>query len=251
MKKTLAERISERLVALDKNPSSAALEAGLGRSAVRDILAGKARKPQAETIAALARVLQCSVAYLLGETDDPTSHTSDRFSDYDPTTMEITAILEAGVYREDGPYESATDQGRAKEENFAYKDLRLKDLAISLYEMGDDSLAGLHILKGDVLTVAYDFLNDEVALRDGMIVVCKYSPRDAGVHERCARLVEIVDGTVRLTLGPNSNKYRTLTFPEPAEKSEGLFYGWDVDPPGKAYVEGVVVRITRAAKVVM
>ncbi|MCZ4091673.1 helix-turn-helix transcriptional regulator [Sinorhizobium psoraleae] len=66
MSEILKERIKSRMAALGKNPSSVALEAELGRSAVRDILSGKAKNPGYATVAAIARVLDCSVQYLTG-----------------------------------------------------------------------------------------------------------------------------------------------------------------------------------------
>lgn len=249
MKKTLAERISERLLILDKNPSSVALEAGLGRSAVRDILAGKAKKPQANTVAALARALECSVAYLMGETDDPLSRTADEFADFDPRLAQVWGRLEAGVYRErDNPAE--VHEGDARQV-LIYKDLRLKEKSVTVFEMGDNSLSGIQIVKGDLLTVAFHVLEDEVTLRDGMIVVCQYAPADPNIVETSARIVEIADGEVSLKFASEGYGGRTLTFPEPLEKEGGFFVGWDVSPAGKAYVVGVVVRVTRSAKVVM
>lgn len=53
------------------NQKNVALAAGLSATAMRDVLKGRSKNPGVETLAALAGVLGVSVAYLIGETDDP------------------------------------------------------------------------------------------------------------------------------------------------------------------------------------
>lgn len=66
-------RLIERLKALmaEENMTPAELNrrAGLARTAVGDILAGKVRSPKLETLEALAQVFHVPVAYLIGESD--------------------------------------------------------------------------------------------------------------------------------------------------------------------------------------
>lgn len=63
---TLIDRIQSRLDATGKNASSVADEIGANRSLVRDILVGKSRSPSLDTVRALCRPLECSLAYLVG-----------------------------------------------------------------------------------------------------------------------------------------------------------------------------------------
>lgn len=63
----LAERIQERLQATGKTARGASLEAGLGADAIRIILDGRSASPRMKTISALAEVLDCSVAHLMGD----------------------------------------------------------------------------------------------------------------------------------------------------------------------------------------
>ena len=65
----LQQRIRERLDLLRRNPREASLAAGLGPDAIRTILSGRSKSPRGDTLAALARELQCDVNYLLGATD--------------------------------------------------------------------------------------------------------------------------------------------------------------------------------------
>lgn len=69
----LVERLKERLEACGTNASRASLETGFGRQCIRDVLMGKSKSPSVAFVAAAARVLNCSVAYLVGEVDEPGS----------------------------------------------------------------------------------------------------------------------------------------------------------------------------------
>ncbi|MEH3109002.1 MAG: helix-turn-helix transcriptional regulator [Agrobacterium cavarae] len=66
----LIQRIEERLAACNTNTSRASLATGLGRQYIRDIVVGKSKSPSLQGLTAVARVLGCSVSYLIGETDD-------------------------------------------------------------------------------------------------------------------------------------------------------------------------------------
>ncbi len=66
----VAERIRARLDALGKTARGASLEAGLSPDAIRGVLRGMSKTPRGETLQRLARVLDCSITYLLGESDD-------------------------------------------------------------------------------------------------------------------------------------------------------------------------------------
>lgn len=60
----LAERLRDRMFEVGTNPARAALDSGLGIDYVRDILRGKVKSPSAEALAAIAKTLDCSMAYL-------------------------------------------------------------------------------------------------------------------------------------------------------------------------------------------
>ncbi|MCJ8518983.1 DNA-binding Xre family transcriptional regulator [Pseudorhizobium tarimense] len=63
---TLSERIIFRLEQIGKTPARASSEAGLGNTAIRDIITGKSKAPTLATIEALCEPLECSLGYLVG-----------------------------------------------------------------------------------------------------------------------------------------------------------------------------------------
>lgn len=67
----VADRIRERLTALELTPRAASLRANRQPFTVRDILSGKNSNPKADLIVDLARALVCSTDYLLGLSGTP------------------------------------------------------------------------------------------------------------------------------------------------------------------------------------
>jgi len=70
----LTHRITERLKATGQTQNGAAITAGLDRTTVRDILAGKSKNPRRDTLEKLADVFQCSVEWLVTGRENNTSH---------------------------------------------------------------------------------------------------------------------------------------------------------------------------------
>lgn len=259
MSTIVAERIRLRMEELGKNPSGLALEAGLGRSAVRDILSGKARNPQFSTLLSLSVPLECSVAYLMGEIDKPYKEGgNNRYSDFDAQPAEVRAILETGVYRQRGPAADAFSfpvkpPYGTYERFLAYKDLRLPEHNVTLYEMGDNSLDGLGILKGDILTVAYHILDDAIALRDGMLVVAEYEPSSIPASELSARIVKLNGNQGLLECNSRGQEISPIRFriEDSPFPNNLLPNSYSTEPDGFVNIQGVIVRVTRALPVVM
>lgn len=65
MNETLKARVRERLKALDKTPRAASVDAGLHPDTIRNVLRERSRKPRADSLAKMARALECSVDWLM------------------------------------------------------------------------------------------------------------------------------------------------------------------------------------------
>jgi hypothetical protein len=66
----LKERIGERVSALKISWRRASLEAGFEAGFIQDIITGRSQHPGEDALASLASVLECSSAYLAGQSDD-------------------------------------------------------------------------------------------------------------------------------------------------------------------------------------
>lgn len=243
---TLKERIRERMVAMGKNPSSVAIEAKLSRSAVRDILSGKAKNPGMLTIHAIADVLECTYSYLTGESDSlHPGEAKDILIDVFARASDISGTVEAGVYRQLPPqlekHEVSRDFGRRdrkplrSQHRYMYRDLYL-------YKVGDDSLEGLFITKGDLLTAVSDPAADSAP--DGALVIVAHRLPGTQVEELSARRVKRLSKGFTLSTVPAD--WDRTTYPDihVAEKLEE-FDRYRTHDGGLVIVEGVVVELTR------
>ena len=94
----VAQRVTDRLKALGKTARGASLEAGLSADAIRGIMRGMSKTPRGETLQRLSRVLECSVNYLLGETNDLSSVVA--LPSRDKLRAYVRGAVQAGDWRE-------------------------------------------------------------------------------------------------------------------------------------------------------
>jgi len=246
-KQSIAERIRNRLEELGKNPSAVALEAGLNRSAVQDILRGKAASPRLDTLQKLTGPLECSLEYLTGGSDDPgASPDAERtYALLDTTITSPSESLETGVFRENRFTPAAS-----KENAVVYRDPRRPHWSANLYLIGDETLAGIDIRKGDYATVLVPSLDEEIVLRSGMLVVVRREITQPVAHEISARIVEIHGDEVHLASRPASGSSSRLIVNmsdrHPGDQMAILSNSYFLKDGGSISVEGVVGRITRA-----
>jgi len=262
MSTIFADRIASRLEALGKNPSGVALEAGLGRSSVRDILVGKVASPRMDTLYKLTGPLECSLEYLTGLQDavEPPEHKERDTSPgwYDPIEIVAPTRLEIGVFRTDEadnlrmPTAAYNPPDRAysiDKRHLYYNDLRLPEHFFTLYELADTSLTELNILPGDTLTAAAPH-HGAVPLKRGTIVVIRRRLSN-GAEELSARFVDLVDGSIVLTSRSTEPKYKPIPIVDRPESEDlydsmgELFQNTHHTEDGQVEVEGLVVRVTR------
>lgn len=77
------------------NALAVSREAGLGNTAVSDIINEKNKNPSIPVARAIARVLKCNLAYLVGEQDDPLLSTQERGM----APVPIAGVAETGAFR--------------------------------------------------------------------------------------------------------------------------------------------------------
>jgi transcriptional regulator with XRE-family HTH domain len=243
---TLAERIQARLEALGKSASSVALEGGLSRSAVLDILRGKAASPRLDTLQKLTGPLECSLDYLAGASDEPgASPDHERMYALLDTSVTSPAIsLEAGVFRE-GKFTPA-----ARDDAVLYRDPRQPGWTADLYLIGDESLAGLGIRKGDIATVLEPSTEEGFPFKNGLVVAIRREISEPKAYEHSARVVEISGDKVHLVTRPASGTPNILTV-NMAEDQLGddfpmLGSYFLLEGGGTVEVLGVVARVTRS-----
>src|ERR1035437_448158 len=94
--KTLIERIVARMEALGTNAKQVSLVARLGNTAVYDIVNGKNLRPALPTIKAIAKSLECDLAYLVWDQPEPRR---DITSLQGMEPIPVIGVAEAGAFR--------------------------------------------------------------------------------------------------------------------------------------------------------
>lgn len=252
MASTLAERIEARLKALGKNPSSVALEAGLGRSSVRDIMTNGAN-PRLDTLRKLTGPLACSLDFLTGTTEKIEGEPVEFPEIAEPQRVQRIDVLEAGVFRKrsiDGEY---FGWQREIDTQFIYGDIRFPNAKLEMYLMGDDSLRFANILPGDLLTVA-NTPQALLPLRPGSLVVVYFRlDGPAKLSEMTARFVDTLDGDIVLKSTSPDPQFAEIRLGKPdltTETSEGYLdrgglANWYAVEGGAVLIWGIVLRMTR------
>lgn len=241
MTQTIADRIQLRLDALGKNPSGVALEAGLGRSSVRDILLGRASNPRMDTLLKLAGPLQCTVDYLIGETRHDTL-LPDFIGEFDPKPGEILSILRAGVFR---PSSAKEEEAVASLDRFiTYKDLRYPDHWISDFAMGDNSMDAIGIYKGDIISAISLKDEEEYTLKHGDLIIVNHSLGKPDIYENSLRFVEIDGDKILLTCKSLTQSIEPIVLGK--RLSSTFKYAWSVKDATSIILTGdLAVRVRR------
>ena len=252
MRSITLKRIAERLEALGKSASAASMQAGLGRSSIRDILSGKAKNPRIDTLRNLAGPLQCSIEYLLGESDVLDGTLLPRVPGdgraVSAVLMDSAWVIEFGVFR--SPSLSLKKRGLNRPLPLDYGDNRYPGYSFGVYLLDDDTLAPRNILKGDLLTVAEPFeASSIVPFNPGDIVVVSRMIGDNPAEERSARVVSIVDGRVNLLIAAEPEHDPIIIGDTPKQDDEVFSEDdlWNVYilEDGRITIDGVVVQVTR------
>lgn len=91
----LRDRLREMLDLRSKTAKEVSLAAELGATYVADILSGKSKNPQMTPLQAIAKVLNCNLQYLLGQSDTITADDGRR----GVQSMPVLYIAETGAFR--------------------------------------------------------------------------------------------------------------------------------------------------------
>ncbi|WP_298699214.1 XRE family transcriptional regulator [uncultured Brevundimonas sp.] len=196
----IKRRIQERLDATGLDMKSASLEAGLGETFVRDILK-RDREPSASKLQDLSRILGCTVAYLVGETDILDEDTARSAGDL-VTVNEHDVRLSAGpgaLFDE----ESAVGVWRFSRA-YLVNELRLSPASLAVVQVEGDSMEPT-LRSGDRVLIDHA---DRNPAKPGIYAIWD---SDATVVKRL-ELVPYSDPTelVLISDNKNHNQYRVL-----------------------------------------
>lgn len=213
---TLSDRLKHRLEVLDKSPIAASEEAGLGRDYVRDVIRGKKESISATAAPKLARVLQCSVEWLL---------TGDGEENFDPPAEPAPAIepfsggiryggvVEAGAFRETDPF---NQEGELRMIPLA-PDPRYPVAAQFAFEVSGNSMDKANMLPGMYVQAVeihtWERIHGEP--RDGRFVIVSRSRNGGPEREITVKQLRIYRDRLELVPHSSDEKHKPLVFPNP------------------------------------
>jgi len=242
----IAKRIQDRLDFLGKSASAASLEAGLGRSALQDILTGKSQNPRLDTLRKLTVPLECSLSYLSGDPPERLAKApqiewgeQENFGDAVHRT-EVVGSVEAGTIRA-----SEEDFSEFNPVVFLERDQRFPNSDLFGYVVNDRGLAHLNIQpENDVLFAVAPSAFSGPVRTGSILIVERLIPNafDADDHtgiETTAREVQYVGEELHLTMGGSSKPIII-----PAQQVSRFVSGDLLERPMVRFV-GLVVRLIR------
>lgn len=181
---TVADRIRLRLEALGKNASAVALEAGLSRSSVLDILKGKAANPRLDTLQKLTGPLECSLDYLTGSAPpESTSHhtrTWEEYSNLHPDRGGPLLKAEGLIYR---PLRDKITLGPE------YPQKRLAGWQAHRLILADHSMEEIGLFEHDIVEVLSPKTPQEFVLKRGMLVLARHVLEGPRLEQLSIRMV--------------------------------------------------------------
>lgn len=222
MPSLLAIRVRERLDALGIKASEAQSRGGLQRNFISDIFADKKRTVKGPNGFKLAAALETSLAYLVGETDDPGQGPELLVSEQerDMITAPEVGVVEAGAFREVDPMDQRPRRPLYVERDRDFPKARMMVFTVAGDSM--DALSPIPILPGmKVVCIDYDDVADRLPIRDGMVVVVERS-RDAGMmREWSVKQIEFFGDRIEFHPRSKNARHKPIIVPRDAFADEG------------------------------
>ncbi|AVA20654.1 helix-turn-helix transcriptional regulator [Rhizobium sp. NXC24] len=237
MENILANRIKSRLKALNMNATQAALLSDLGKTAVRDIIAGKSKSPTVATLGRLATTLKCSVSYLLGDVETPEllSPTNEQIKDIQFANVQW--VLRAGIFQKNAAKQKFHGQ------YLLYSHPSAPEHTLFLTRMGDNSMASVGILEGDIITAAVPYDDREMSLHGRLLVVIRTVPH-LDLDEISLREGVATPEGLSLVTRPIDDESDVIRVDRSIE-ARGTYNLFMSDDEQGVSVHGFVIRVTR------
>jgi transcriptional regulator with XRE-family HTH domain len=225
LRETVSSRMRELMSNQNVNPAELAQRAGMGETYVYDLLASRNKNPSLRALEAISSALNCSLAYLLGDTQ----YAGGR----EPSlpTMPIVGAAEAGTYRVRAVSIADSDQPQIH----AMPHPRYPRARHMAVRVEDDSLEGLpHGVTKGMLALVLDAIEADLSIESGRVYLLQRLRSD-GTIERAFWQAQVFRDRIEfspVTRDQSRNRAAKFTAPRdlvPDRNSEvfveGLYYG--------------------------
>lgn len=202
---TLQRRVRERMDAVEVKAAPLATKAGLGASFVRDILRDRTVSPSAANLAKLARALETTPAYLIGESDEVLTSRASIPSQGIPFRGEVAA----GIWIEVGEGQERPDEWLPFNPAPQYPEGAVYCLTVRGDSLDKVAPPGTVLVCVDLITSGIDF-------KDGDLVIVERAKAQDSLLEMTAKRVRALNGGFELYPESSNPKWKPVHFPRGA-----------------------------------
>jgi SOS-response transcriptional repressor LexA len=218
----LVRRLEHRMQELDTNAAAVSRQAGLGPTAVHDILSGKNRSPSIETVRALAAALDCDIAYLIGEQETPRPAKP-------AAAIPVIGIVEAGAFRP-MPESNSDNESDVLYLNAPRSDCYPRARHFALQVWGDSMnaakpvpiLQGMHVLCVDTIEAG-------LTIESGKIYVVRRTTDGGQTYEMTVKRARVFRDRIELVPESTNPRHRPIVIPHDFDndaQAEIAAIGW-------------------------
>lgn len=205
----LQDRLSRLMEARGEKAAPLAERAGLSNSFVRDILRGKTKSPRAEGLDKIAKALDTTAAYLMGEVDETDlggAHLSGAVPVPPSVPLPYAGIVQAGDFRSVGEHFDQ-DDGDYMVPTGVIRHPNYPDVRQAAWQVRGDSMdeAGIRDGMWVVGAIYMDYLDRVGELFNGQYVVVERTRHGGSERELTVKEVQFARGGMRL-VPRSSNK---------------------------------------------
>lgn len=178
--KILIERIGTRMAALGTNAKQVSRLARLGNTAVYDIVNGKNLRPALPTIKAIAKSLDCDLAYLVGDQTEPRR---DITSLQGVEPIPVIGVAEAGAFRNMMDFDQDLRDVQKIQANRSIVYPKARHFALLVRGDSMNAAKPISIVEG-VYLLCVDLIDAELEIESGKIYAVRRTT-DGGQTYEC------------------------------------------------------------------
>lgn len=237
MNKLVSERLDrkvfvDRLQALMKlrktNALAVSREAGLGNTAVSDIINEKNKNPSIPVARAIARVLKCNLAYLVGEQEVPLSGGQERTL----SPVPIVGVAETGAFRAMPQFDQEHDEDLPQVQAPRSKLFpRARHFALEIRGDSMNAAKPAPFVQG-MFALCVDLVDAELEIESGRIYAVRRTLDGGSTFELTIKRARVFRDRVELHPESTNPKHKPITIKRVRDtdmtnevKAIGLVYG--------------------------
>ena len=222
MPRTVRERVQERLTDLKKSMRAASIDAGMGETAIRDLMRRPDDSPTMETIEKLARGLNTTAAWLAFESGPKTYRPGSLGGLQDAnrsfTMARVDSNVKAGAFLRASSFDDDLGEviSAPRDPDFPFA----RQIAYRVEGDSMDEAVPRPIRDGDfIICCAWEDLGLDP--QDGLIVVVQQTINDGQLRERSVKALQIEADTAIFKPMSSNPRHEAIVVPRNLDPDDG------------------------------